>query len=59
MNDLQKCSKIWREEGRIITCDSCITKISDIERVHSIRYKVGCQYDKCKKQGAYELEMRF
>ena len=59
MNDLQKRAKIWTIDGRVIICDSCIVKMSAIDKIHNVRYKIGCGYEHCKKEGRYELEMRF
>ena len=52
-------TRIWRDEGRVITCDRHITGFSSIEKVYNIRKKIQCGFEHCTKDGRYEVELQF
>jgi len=52
-------TRMWQDEGRIVICNMCITKLNDIDSIYWIRRKIGCGAKGCKKDGAYEVKMRF
>ena len=52
-------TRMWQDEGRIVICNMHITTLSDIERIYWARRKIRCGYDNCKKDGAYEVLMKF
>lgn len=52
-------TRMLQDEGRIVCCNMCITKLSDIDRIYNIRRTIGCGFKGCLKDGAFEVLMKF
>jgi len=61
MGDLDEINRtrIWKDEGRVITCDRHIIGFSNIEKVYNIRKKIQCGQHNCTKDGLYEIKLQF
>ncbi len=52
-------TRMWQDEGRVVTCDRHITGFSNIEKIYDVRRKIGCGFKNCPKAGRYEVELKF
>jgi len=52
-------TRLWKDEGKVITCDRHIVGFSYIEKVYDIRKKIQCGQKNCTKDGQYEIKLQF